>query len=100
MQLYIKTDQEVGKTIKAQRKSLNITQVDLAGKFEIAQGTLSRIERGILEAYLPADVFCTALNIEAPVIHAGPDPYAEARAVQSRISKIEVERAEDLELRG
>lgn len=97
MQLYIKASREVGQVIKGRRKAAKVTQGTLAIKLGITQGALSRIERGKLESYLPANQFCEALGIDAPIFTGEPDAYAEAKSIRGKISEALNERCEQIQ---
>lgn len=47
--MYLQEHQSIGERIRDLRKQQNMTQAVFGGLFDIPQGTLSRIEQGILE---------------------------------------------------
>lgn len=62
MKTFFKSNAKIGKRIRKIRKSLSMTQPELASALGVSQGTISNIERGI-RANIPLSKLLQALGV-------------------------------------
>jgi transcriptional regulator with XRE-family HTH domain len=84
MELKVPTQKSIGLLIREVRKSVGMTQVDLAKEMQISQGTLSKLENGLLvpsviEWYRLCN--CTGLSYDSIVDHHPTIPTRRSNSI-------------------